>query len=250
MNELLDTTEMYLKTVFELKEEGIPALRARIVERLDQSGPTVSETVGRLERDGLLVVADNREIHFTPEGCRRAAHVMRRHRLAELLLLEVIGVDLEKIHSEACRWEHALSDEVASRISALLNDPVQDPFGNPIPPEHSCCVERKGVETADLPDFIIASAIDAGLTPLAKVTPGSELWQLARITEGLQLDLAVLTELRELGLIPGAQLRVVEKDKKVSQIEVLPAGAEAATKGEMVEFPKYITQGLFVTPVN
>ena len=86
MKELVDTTEMYLRTIYELEEEGIPPLRARIVERLEQSGPTVSQTVGRMERDNLLVVEPNRRLKLTPEGRKRATAVMRKHRLAERLL--------------------------------------------------------------------------------------------------------------------------------------------------------------------
>lgn len=131
--DLIDTTEMYLKTVYELEEEGIPALRARIVERLGQSGPTVSETVARLERDGLLRIGAGRQIQFTDEGYKRAKAVMRRHRLAERLLLDVIGLDWADVHTEACRWEHVVSDKVATKIASLLNDPQADAFGNPIP---------------------------------------------------------------------------------------------------------------------
>ena len=105
MSELIDTTEMYLKTVYELEEDGVPPLRARIVERLDHSGPTVSQTVARMERDGLIKVADDRSLELTDEGRRRATEVIRKHRLAERLLLDVIGMDRRLVHQEACRWE-------------------------------------------------------------------------------------------------------------------------------------------------
>src|SRR5690606_331170 len=77
---LIDTTEMYLRTIFELEEEGIVPLRARIAERLQQSGPTVSQTVARMERDGLLRVENDRHLVMTEEGRRLATHVMRKHR--------------------------------------------------------------------------------------------------------------------------------------------------------------------------
>ncbi|MDO5025090.1 MAG: metal-dependent transcriptional regulator [Trueperella sp.] len=260
VNDLLDTTEMYLKTVFELKEEGIPALRARIVERLDQSGPTVSETVGRLERAGLLVVGPDREIRFTPEGCRRAAHVMRRHRLAECLLLEVIGLELEKIHDEACRWEHALSDEAAERISALLNAPKQDPFGNPIPAETCCQLSGESALPGNEPEPMIISAAAAGLTPLVDVTPGPEIWRLMRIAEVLQADGELLAELRPVGLVPGVQVQVVAREQQVLQIAVLADDAAATDTPDMdggaatdtpdtVAVPEYVAQALFVAMV-
>lgn len=133
MKELVDTTEMYLRTIYELEEEGIPPLRARIVERLEQSGPTVSQTVGRMERDNLLAVEPNRRLKLTPEGRKRATAVMRKHRLAERLLYDVIGLDIDKVHDEACRWEHVMSDDVEEKLVAVLSDVSESPFGNPIP---------------------------------------------------------------------------------------------------------------------
>jgi Mn-dependent DtxR family transcriptional regulator len=92
VNDLIDTTEMYLRTIYELEEEGVVPLRARIVERLGQSGPTVSQTVSRMERDGLLVVSGDRHLELTEAGRARAIAVMRKHRLAERLLVDVIGL--------------------------------------------------------------------------------------------------------------------------------------------------------------
>ncbi|WP_151548715.1 MULTISPECIES: metal-dependent transcriptional regulator [Corynebacterium] len=133
MKDLVDTTEMYLRTIYELEEEGIIPLRARIAERLEQSGPTVSQTVARMERDGLVVVANDRSLHLTSDGRQRAIAVMRKHRLAECLLTDVIGYDIEKVHDEACRWEHVMSDEVERRLLDVLPNVDRSPFGNPIP---------------------------------------------------------------------------------------------------------------------
>lgn len=133
MRDLVDTTEMYLRTVYELEEEGITPLRARIAERLEQSGPTVSQTVARIERDGFLVVQPDRSLTLTPAGRERATAVMRKHRLAELLLTDVLQLDPSHVHDEACRWEHVMSEEVERRVVAVLNNPTRSPFGNPIP---------------------------------------------------------------------------------------------------------------------
>ena len=124
MTDLIDTTEMYLKAILELEEEGITPMRARIAERLDHSGPTVSQTVGRMERDGLLVVEDDRRLNFTDEGRLTAIEVMRKHRLAELMLLEIVGLSWEKIHDEACRWEHVMSEEVERKLIERLDNPT------------------------------------------------------------------------------------------------------------------------------
>ena len=94
MTDLIDTTEMYLRTILELEEEGIPPLRARIVERLEHSGPTVSQTVARMERDGLVHVGTDRRLELTVAGRERAVSVLRKHRLAERLLADVIGLSL------------------------------------------------------------------------------------------------------------------------------------------------------------
>ncbi|AYD90453.1 metal-dependent transcriptional regulator [Actinomyces sp. 2119] len=134
MSDLIDTTEMYLKTVYELEEDGVPPLRARIVERLGHSGPTVSQTVARMERDGLIKVAQDRSLELTDEGRRRATEVMRKHRLAERLLLDVVGLDRRLVHEEACRWEHVMSEQVEERLAQILGEVRTDPFGNHVPP--------------------------------------------------------------------------------------------------------------------
>ena len=135
MNDLTDTTEMYLRTIYELEEEGVVPLRARIVERLGQSGPTVSQTVARMERDGLLVVSDDRHLELTDTGRARAIAVMRKHRLAERLLVDVIGLRWDLVHAEACRWEHVISDEVEQRAAfdpALKQYPNAFVAGEPV----------------------------------------------------------------------------------------------------------------------
>ena len=133
MSDLIDTTEMYLRTIYELVEEDIVPLRARIAERLHQSGPTVSQTVARMERDGLVTVEGDRHLELTTEGMRLATRVMRKHRLAEVLLTDVIGLDWELVHAEACRWEHVMSETVERRLVELLDHPTESPYGNPIP---------------------------------------------------------------------------------------------------------------------
>jgi DtxR family Mn-dependent transcriptional regulator len=185
MTDLIDTTEMYLKAILELEEEGITPMRARIAERLDHSGPTVSQTVARMERDGLLRVEEDRQLHFTDEGRLTAIEVMRKHRLAELLLVEVIGLDWESVHDEACRWEHVMSEAVERRLLELLDNPTHSPFGMPIP----------GLQLLGLP-----SPETKSCTPLSELSGGD--YELCRIGEPLQLDTAFLSQLKQLGLVP------------------------------------------------
>ena len=120
MSDLIDTTEMYLRTIFELEEEGIAPMRARIAERLGQSGPTVSQTVARMERDGLVSLDKERHLELTVSGRSAATRVMRKHRLAECMLVEMLKMPWEEVHAEACRWEHVMSDAVELRLLEIL----------------------------------------------------------------------------------------------------------------------------------
>src|SRR6476661_5283552 len=124
---------MYLRTIFELEEEGIVPLRARIAERLHQSGPTVSQTVARMERDGLLTVEGDRHLQLSGEGHRLAVRVMRKHRLAERLLTDVIGLEWEMVHPEARPGEPGLAEAVERRPLEAPDQPTEAPDGNPNP---------------------------------------------------------------------------------------------------------------------
>ena len=93
----------------------------------------MSQTVARMERDNLVHVQGDRHLELTAEGRSRAIRVMRKHRLAERLLIDVIGLDWEKVHDEACRWEHVISEDVERRLVELLHSPTESPYGNPIP---------------------------------------------------------------------------------------------------------------------
>ena len=133
MAEMHDATEEYLETILELEEEGIVPIRARLVERLGVSAPAVSEQVNRLVGGGYTELLDDRSLRLTSKGRDLATSVVRRHRLAERLLVDVIGLEWEKVHREADRWEHAISADVEEKLVALLGDPATCPHGNPIP---------------------------------------------------------------------------------------------------------------------
>ena len=186
MTELIDTTEMYLKTILELEEDGVTPLRARIVDRLGHSGPTVSQTVARMERDGLLHVMGDRRLELTDTGRAHATEVLRKHRLAERLLLDVIGLEWAQVHDEACRWEHVMSDAVEARLVELLHDPTLDPYGNPLP-------GVSGAERLHSAELAVRSLESGALT-------------LARIGEPIQAVPELLAAFDELGLRPGARV--------------------------------------------
>ncbi|AWB84155.1 metal-dependent transcriptional regulator [Corynebacterium liangguodongii] len=199
MRDLVDTTEMYLRTVYELEEEGIVPLRARIVERLDQSGPTVSQTVARMERDGLLVVEADRSLSLTPLGRKRATAVMRKHRLAERLLTDVLQLDLSKVHEEACRWEHVMSEEVERRVVAILEEPYRSPFGNPIPALDALGVDKRpALEPGER-----ASDLDYSAPVSATVV---------QISEILQLNMEQFRSLQRAGVTIGGRVQLERDD--------------------------------------
>ena len=195
MTDLIDTTEMYLRTILDLEEENIVPLRARISERLGHSGPTVSQTVARMERDGLVIVSGDRHLELTPSGRSKAVHVMRKHRLAERLLADVIGLDWEYVHDEACRWEHVMSEQVERRLIEILGQPRESPYGNPIPG-----LEELGVPAAD--QFM--SGVQNLLTAL-DAAGGSVSGVIRRLGEPVQFDPVLLGQFRQAGIMPGAQ---------------------------------------------
>ncbi|WP_145754679.1 metal-dependent transcriptional regulator [Micromonospora sp. CPM1] len=223
-HDLVDTTEMYLRTILELEEEGVPPLRARIAERLKQSGPTVSQTVARMERDGLLTVEGDRHLTLTPQGRNTAVSVMRKHRLAELLLVNVIGMPYEEAHEEACRWEHVMSDAVEKRVFDLLNRPTRSPYGNPIP----------GLAELGDPGQALADAVE-GERNLA--FPGlSGPVVVRRICESVQTDSDVLRQLHAAGVDPGATVTVAQERDAVS----------IDRSGDRVRLPREVASRVFV----
>jgi len=221
--DLVDTTEMYLRTILELEEEGVPALRARIAERLKQSGPTVSQTVARMERDGLVNVEGDRHLVLTDAGRTKAVGVMRKHRLAELLLVNVIGMPYEEAHDEACRWEHVMSESVEQRVYELLGRPSRSPYGNPIPG-----LEEFG--TVDADDVADAERNLAFPGLKGKVT-------VSRICESVQTDPDVLRRLHSAGVDPGANVVVAqERDSVVVERD-----------GDSVRLPREVASRVFVS---
>jgi DtxR family transcriptional regulator, Mn-dependent transcriptional regulator len=226
VSDLIDTTEMYLRTIYELVEEDIVPLRARIAERLHQSGPTVSQTVARMERDGLLTVEGDRHLELTEAGNRLAVRVMRKHRLAERLLVDVIGLEWELVHAEACRWEHVMSETVERRLLDLLDHPTESPYGNPIP------------GLSELGEQSDGQAFLTDVEPLDSLVKGAEELRVLvrRIGEEMQKDEAAMAALRRVGALPDTVVTVT-------------AGAEGvliASGGETAEIDPELAAHMFV----
>ena len=245
---LIDTTEMYLRTVFELEEEGIVPLRARIAERLAQSTPTVSQTVARMERDGLLHVENDRQLALSDAGRTLAMRVMRKHRLAECLLIDVIKMPWEEVHIEACRWEHVISESVERRVLELLSYPVLCPHGNLIP----------GLDELGVPDRVLQRVLavtkDSGatMTELAEDSQsagknaakrGGMRVIVRRISEQIQSDLDLMLKLRRAGIQPGREVILMagEHGVQVTAADVMDTSP--------AELPVQIASHVFVSPV-
>jgi DtxR family transcriptional regulator, Mn-dependent transcriptional regulator len=197
MSELIDTTEMYLRTIYELFEEGVPPLRARIAERLKQSGPTVSQTVARMERDGLVAVHPDRHLVLSEAGRASAARVMRRHRLAERLLIDVIGLEWHQVHQEACRWEHVISTDVERRLVDVLGAPTTSPYGNPIPSLDELGVTDVSEEFLDGARMLSAQLADGEVHEVV----------VTRLSEAIQAEPDLLQKLASVAMPPGRPVR-------------------------------------------
>ena len=217
MAEMHDTTEEYLETILEIEEEGIPPLRARLVERLGLSAAAVSETVERLVRLGYTELLDDRTLRLTDKGRKLATTVVRRHRLAERLLVDVIGLEWEKVHREADRWEHAISADVEEKLVELLGDPITCPHGNPIPGSKRQA-SRKAVVS------------------LVKAEPGRVT--VSRISEKLELSDEALRLVARARLIPGSTATVLSNG---------PDGVVVDTPAGEHTVPLEVAEQMFVT---
>jgi len=180
--------EEYLEAIHELQEEGTQVIQARLADRLGHSAPAVSEMIRRLRSEGFVSVED-RAIVLTAKGRSRAESVVRKHRLAERLLTDVIGLPWHKAHVEACRWEHVISDEVEERLVDLLGHPTTCPHGNPIPG---------------------AGAAESDQVALSSLSAGAHV-KLERVTEQVEIDLEALSYLSTNGFVPGVDARVASR---------------------------------------
>lgn len=211
MSDLIDTTEMYLRTILELEEEHVVPMRARITERLGHSGPTVSQTIARMERDGLVNVSENRQLEFTEAGRKKATAVLRKHRIAERLLADVIGLEWEFVHDEACRWEHVMSEMVERKVLSMLNYPTESPYGNPIP----------GLDELGLP---AALPFRVGVLSLHEFLSDQDALHnsdsprevvIKRLAEPVQSDAETLALFRRSGVYPNARASITASGKNV-----------------------------------
>ena len=207
------TIEEYLETIYVIAAENLPVRSARVAEVMGVSAPTVTDTVKRLIQQGYVTLGKAKEILLTDDGRQAAESLVRRHRLSERWLVDVLGMDWSKVHDEACRLEHALSAEVEERLARSLNSPSTCPHGNPIPGY----------------DFQPPTG-----RPLAQLDAGREA-TLLRISPEGEKDSRLLDYLKECGIVPGTRIRVLEVApwKGLVTVEVgeraAPIGIDAAS---------------------
>jgi DtxR family Mn-dependent transcriptional regulator len=215
--ELHDTTEEYLETILSLEEEGVVPMRARLVERLGLSAAAVSETVGRLVDGGWVELEGDRRLSLTSKGRGLATTIVRRHRLAERLLVDVIGLEWEKVHAEAARWEHAISADVEEKLVLLLGDPATCPHGNPIPGS-----------LHPQPTAATVALADAEVGPIT----------VARVSERLEMSDEALVLIADAHLMPGcdATITLTEKD-----------GVTVTTDNGEHRVPSRVAESLYVS---
>ena len=182
---MLPAVERYCEAIFELAEDDIDVLQVRIAERLGVSRPAVSEMTARLVDDGFLAVADGR-LALTGAGIATAESAVRRHRLAERFLVDVLGLGWAEAHDAASVWQGVIDDRTEPAIVRLLGDPETCPHGNPIP----------------------GKSLGADTVALAAMATG-DVGQVARVTERLEVEPGMLRTLEAAGLIPGTRVEVL-----------------------------------------
>jgi len=183
------TIEDYLEVVYNMLGEGRTVIAARLTEKMGVAAPTVWATLQRMQRDGLLKLGARKEITLSESGLEAAESVIRRHRLAECLLVDILGLEWHEAHEEAHRIEHAISPRVEAHILAVLGHPTTCPHGNPIP----------GYAQEPPPPTVALNSLSEG----DEVTVES-------ISEDAEEDQDLLRYLQKNGLVPGTRLKVVE----------------------------------------
>jgi DtxR family Mn-dependent transcriptional regulator len=208
--------EEYLEAIHELGEEGMVVIQARLAERLGHSAPAVSEMIRRLRDEGYVELR-GRSLLLTEPGQALAESVVRKHRLAERLLTDIIGLPWEKAHVEAGRWEHVISDEVEARLIELLGHPTTCPHGNPIPG---------------------SGGSEPLLRALSESRRGDHV-RLERVTEQVEIDGDSLAYLSAHGFLPGTEATV--ESRAPDGTLTLDLGAQTIALGPS------LSQQLFVT---
>ena len=188
--------ENYLLSLYNLSEEGYKSTPAHLAEHLRSlpageglgtSLPSVLGMLRRMEKEGLLMIGQDKEVHLTDEGLIAAKGMVRRHRLAERMVVDILGLDLHKAHVEAHRLEHAISPEIESKIDEILGHPTTCPFGGPIPGSNYSYPENERIKLNQV--------------------PAGQKCTINRVPED---DQDLLIFLIKQGILPGREVEIIE----------------------------------------
>lgn len=225
-------TEEYLETIYNISMEGDPVIGARLADKFRVSPPTVTETLKRLTRDGYIQMNAKRQIELTDKGIALAEAVLRRHRLTERFLVDMLGMQWHQVHEEACRLEHYISGAVEERVTAALHKPTTCPHGNPIP--------------GYVPNARTYLA-DHAAARLLHMPPG-ETATILLVSEVVEDEEGLISYLHEIGLTPGAQVALASlpaSDDPEATVELVSGERRITT-------PAHVAYSLWVTraPAN
>ena len=224
--EASQVVEEYAETIYNISMEGDAVIGARLAERFHVAPPTVTETLKRMTRDGLVEMDAKRQVTLTPKGVELAEAVLRRHRLTERFLVEMLGMQWHQVHEEACRLEHYISGAVEERVVASLGQPTTCPHGNPIPGS-----------VPDARNYLK----DHGAIRLLLAPPGQPM-RLLLVSEVVEDEEAIIHYLHDRGIIPGTQLALVSGPPQPDESDAVLALAD----GSQLTIPARVAYALWV----
>ncbi len=201
------TIEEYLEAIYIMQSEDAAVISARVAERIGVSAPTMTDTLKRMIKQGYVVVNKQKEITLTEKGREAAEALVRRHRLSERWLTDVLGLDWATAHQEACKLEHAISPAVEERLSKVLDNPSTCPHGNPIPGS--------------------GKKVDDGSVPLNRASEGDEV-TVIRISQTAEEDPRFLDYLQRNAIVPNADLKIVEVAPWAGTVTVSSGGSNVS----------------------
>lgn len=225
------TVEEYLETIYNMSAEDEVVIGARLAEKFDVSAPTVTEMLKRLVRDGYIEMDAKRQVTLTEEGNRAAEAVLRRHRLTERFLVDMLGMQWHQVHEEACRLEHFISGAVEDRVITSLNYPTTCPHGNPIP--GSVVNARTYLK-------------DQGAVRLSTLT-SKERATILLISEVVEDEEALILYLHDKGLTPGTRLTIVANEDDKEDVHFEEENFKLLVDGHEVCISKSVAHKIWVT---
>ena len=218
------TVAEYLETIYNMTMEGDVVIGARLAEKFRVAPPTVTETLKRMTRDGLVEMDARRQITLTPHGVDLAEAVLRRHRLTERFLVDMLGMQWHQVHEEACRLEHHISGAVEDRVVKALGNPTTCPHGNPIPGY-----------VHDARDYLA----DHGAFRLLQAEPGREV-EILCVSEVVEDEEELISYLHDRGLTPGTHVSVI------TPVTQRADDVELATADQRVRLSPHAAHALWV----